>query len=272
VAKRAKRAERPNPREDRNTQGGGPRPPRRNFRGGGGVGVPGGESGFTSTFPTAPKKTRVEIIPRNLQQENMVAALNDENINIVFAVGPAGCGKTLLATMHAIKMLKTGQVERIVITRPNVAVDDKDIGYLPGDILKKMTPWMMPVLDVFAEYYTQDQIRYMLEENVIEMVPIAFIRGRTFKNAIVLVDEAQGTTQNSMMSILTRIGEGSKMIVTGDLAQSDRGQENGLRDFLTRFEDSEHIEVIQFKRGDVERHPVVKEVLDIYKDLPQAGY
>lgn len=269
MAKRAKRADRPNPREDRNTPGG--RTNRRSYGRGNGVGTPsGGDGGFTS-FPAVPKKTRVEIVPRNLQQENMITALNDEQTNIVFAIGPAGCGKTLLATLHAIKMLKAGQVQKIVITRPNVAVDDKDIGYLPGDILKKMTPWMMPVLDVFAEYYSQDDIRYMLEENIIEMVPIAFIRGRTFKHSIVLVDEAQGTTQNSMMSILTRIGEGSKMIVTGDLAQSDRGQENGLRDFLDRFEDSDHIEVIRFKRGDVERHPVVKEVLNIYKDLPQNG-
>jgi phosphate starvation-inducible PhoH-like protein len=159
-----------------------------------------------------------------------------------------------------------GLVEKIIITRPNVAVDDKDIGYLPGDILKKMTPWMMPVLDVFAEYYSQDQIKYMLEENIIEMVPIAFIRGRTFKNAIVLDDEAQGTTTNSMMSILTRIGEGSKMIVTGDLAQSDRGSDNGLADFLDRFENSKHIKVVKFTKGDVERHPVIREILEIYKD------
>lgn len=268
MAKRAKRADRPNPREDRNTSG--TQKTRRPYSRNNGVGAPAGGEGYMS-FPSAPKKTRVEIVPRNLQQENMIAALNDDNTNIVFAIGPAGCGKTLLATLHAIKALKTGQVQKIVITRPNVAVDDKDIGYLPGDILKKMTPWMMPVLDVFAEYYSQEQVKYMLEENVIEMVPIAFIRGRTFKNAIVLVDEAQGTTQNSMLSILTRIGEGSKMIVTGDLAQSDRGQENGLRDFLDRFESSEHIEVIRFKKGDVERHPVVKEVLDIYKDLPNTG-
>lgn len=260
MARRAKRAERPNPREDRNTQEGGRQ--RRSFNRQDRIGEPAG--GRDISLPVKPKKHRVEIVPRNLQQENMMASLNNEQTNIVFAVGPAGCGKTLLATLHAIKCFKAGMVEKIVITRPNVAVDDKDIGFLPGDILKKMTPWMMPILDVFAEYYTQDEIRYMLEENVIEMVPIAFIRGRTFKNAIVLVDEAQGTTQNSMMSILTRIGEGSKMIVTGDLAQSDRGADNGLADFLDRFENSQHIDVIKFKKGDVERHPVVREVLSIY--------
>lgn len=264
MAKRAKRATRPNPREERNYSETSTK--RSTFRS---ERQPSNVIEL-SNFAPRPKKTRIDIIPRNIHQEDMVASLEDDSKNIVFAVGPAGCGKTLLATLHAIKLLKAGAVERIVITRPNVAVDDRDIGFLPGDILKKMTPWMMPILDVFAEYYTQEQIKYMLEENVIEMVPIAFIRGRTFKNAFILVDEAQGTTQNSMLSILTRIGENSKMVVTGDLAQSDRGMNNGLADFLARFESSKHIDVIKFAKQDVERHPVVKELLDIYKDAPNA--
>lgn len=257
---RAKGANRANPRTDRNTIGATP-------------GARGGryQQDRTSNvielnFPQKPKKQRVDIVPRNLNQETLVASLENPNKYVTFAVGPAGTGKTLLATMHAIKCFKAGLVEKIVITRPNVAVDDKDIGYLPGDILKKMTPWMMPVLDVFGEYFTQPEIQAMLEENIIEMVPIAFIRGRTFKNAYILVDEAQGTTPNSLLSILTRIGEGSKMVVTGDLAQSDRGKDNGLADFLNRFESSNCIDVIKFERKDVERHPVVKELLGIYKD------
>ena len=260
---RAKGANRANPRADRN------------------IGAPSARGGryqqqdrtsnvIELNFPTKPKKQRVDIVPRNLSQENLVASLEDPSKYVTFAVGPAGTGKTLLATMHAIKCFKAGLVEKIVITRPNVAVDDRDIGYLPGDILKKMTPWMMPVLDVFAEYFTQPEIQAMLEENIIEMVPIAFIRGRTFKNAYILVDEAQGTTPNSLLSILTRIGEGSQMVVTGDLAQSDRGKDNGLADFLERFESSKHIDVIKFARQDVERHPVVKELLGIYKDFGGA--
>lgn len=253
---RAKGANRPNPRADRNI---GATPGARSGRGG-------RDNVIELNFPQKPKKQRIDIVPRNVHQEDFVASLENPNKHIIFAVGPAGCGKTLLATLHAIKCFKAGLVEKIVITRPNVAVDDKDIGYLPGDILKKMTPWMMPVLDVFAEYFTQAEIQIMLEENIIEMVPIAFIRGRTFKNAYVLVDEAQGTTSNSMLSILTRIGEGSKMVVTGDLAQSDRGKDNGLADFLNRFQGSNQIDVIKFGGQDVERHPVVKELLNIYKD------
>ena len=255
---RAKGANRPNPRSDRNI---------------GPVSARGGRNQGERTsnvielnFPQKPKKQRVDIIPRNLSQENLLASLENPEKYVTFAVGPAGTGKTLIATLHAIKCFKQGLVEKIVITRPNVAVDDRDIGYLPGDILKKMTPWMMPVLDVFAEFYTQIEIQTMLEENIIEMVPIAFIRGRTFKNAYILVDEAQGTTPNSLLSILTRIGEGSQMVVTGDLAQSDRGSDNGLADFLNRFEKSNHIDVIRFARQDVERHPVVKELLGIYGD------
>ena len=255
---RAKGANRANPRADRN------------------IGAPSARGGrynqdrtsnvIELNFPQKPKKQRVDIVPRNLTQETLVASLENPNKYVTFAVGPAGTGKTLLATLHAIKCFKAGLVEKIVITRPNVAVDDRDIGYLPGDIMKKMTPWMLPVLDVFAEYYTQLEITTMLEENIIEMVPIAFIRGRTFKNSYILVDEAQGTTPNSLLSILTRIGEGSKMVVTGDVAQSDRGKDNGLSDFLNRFESSEHIDVIEFARKDVERHPVVRELLGIYKD------
>lgn len=256
---RAKGANRPNPRADRNIGS-----------------IPGERSGRGSNnnvgelnFPQKPKKQRVDVVPRNKHQEDMVAALRNPDKHIIFAIGPAGSGKTLLATLQAIKCLKSGSVEKIVITRPNIAVDDKDIGFLPGDIIKKMTPWMMPVLDVFSEYFTQQEIQYMLEENVIEMVPIAYVRGRTFKNAYVLFDEAQNSTPSSMLSVLTRIGENSKMVITGDLAQGDRGQENGLKDFVDRFQNtSGGIEVIRFGASDVERHPVIRELLGIYKDMP----
>lgn len=254
---RAKGANRSNPRMDRNigvTPGRG-----RNDR---------SANVIELNFPQKAKKQRVEIVPRNLAQENLVASLENPNKFITFAVGPAGTGKTLLATLHAIKCFKAGLVEKIVITRPNVAVDDKDIGYLPGDILKKMTPWMMPVLDVFAEFYTSIEIQTMLEENIIEMVPIAYVRGRTFKNAYIIFDEAQNSTPTSLLSILTRIGDGSKMVVTGDLKQGDRGVQNGLADFIGRFSNqSKFIDVIKFENKDVERHRVIKDVLNIYKDL-----
>lgn len=210
------------------------------------------------------RKKHVEIIPRNMNQERFLTLLEDDSVNICFAVGPAGTGKTLISTLFSIDMLKQGSIDKIIITRPNVPVDNKDIGYLPGGIMEKMAPWTRPIFDIFEEFYSPKQLEHMMEEGIIEICPIAYIRGRTFKNAIVLVDEAQGTTSNSMLSILTRIGEGSKMIITGDTDQSDHGRNNGLYDFLCRYQESKHIKLICFQSDDVERHPVVKEVLRLY--------
>lgn len=262
MAKRAKRATRSNPREDRNFSR--EEKFQRNDRA-----YKTRDNVVSVNFASSPKKKSVDIIPRNLNQETLVASLENAKKHIVFAVGPAGCGKTLLATMAAVKALKEGVIERIVITRPNVAVDDNDIGYLPGDILKKMMPWMMPIIDVFSEYYTQKEITTMLEENTIEIVPVAYIRGRTFKNCYILFDEAQNSTPTSMLSVLTRIGENSKLIVTGDVRQGDRGLNNGLSDVIRRMasHDPVHIDLVEFDDRDVERHPVIKEVLKMYKDM-----
>ena len=209
-------------------------------------------------------KKKVELIPKNVAQERYIDALEDQNIDIVFACGYAGSGKTYLATLYAVQCLKDGTCDKIVITRPNIAVDDKDIGFLPGDILKKMAPWTRPVMDVLEEYFTVKEITAMIEENVIELVPLAHIRGRTFKNSIVILDEAQNTTSSSMLSALTRIGQGSKMIITGDTRQSDRGKSNGLQDFLDRFSSSKKIAVCHFDKKSVERHPVIGEILRLY--------
>lgn len=245
---RAKRADKPNPRVERNYS-------------------KGRQMDNIIKFNDSPKtKKRVEIIPRNVQQEQYLVTLEDPTKDIVIAVGPAGCGKSLIATMFAIRELRMGNIEKVVISRPNIAVDDKDIGFLPGDIFSKMSPWMMPILDVFFEYYSKMEVQNMLEEGVIEMVPLAFIRGRTFKNSFIILDEAQNTTKTSIMSALTRVGDNSRMVVTGDLEQSDRGKVNGLSDFLSRINNSitRRINVINFTQKDVERHPVVKEVLDLY--------
>lgn len=211
-----------------------------------------------------PTKQKVTLLPKNISQEAYIDALTDSNINVVFACGYAGSGKTYLATLYAIQSLKQGLCDKIVVTRPNIAVDDKDIGYLPGDILKKMSPWTKPVLDVFEEYYSTKEITYMIEENIIELVPMAYLRGRTFKNSIIIVDEAQNTTRTSMLSALTRIGDGSKMIVTGDTRQTDRGKDNGLTDFLNKFTSSKHIAVCHFDKNSIERHPIISEILQIY--------
>jgi phosphate starvation-inducible PhoH-like protein len=216
----------------------------------------------------APRK-KVSITPRTLAQEDLLAAIQDDSKPIVVVSGPAGTGKTLLSTTYAIRALQEGEVKKIIISRPNIAVDDRDIGFLPGDILEKMAPWTRPFEDIFCEYYSKLEYRRLLESGVIEIVPMAFIRGRTFKNAFVIIDEAQGTTPNSLLAILTRIGEGSKYIVTGDTNQSDFQHTNGLTDFLKRVKNrpSNYIETIEFTKADIQRHAAISDILDIYKDL-----
>jgi len=213
------------------------------------------------------KKQRVSLYPRNANQKAYIQKLQDDSTNIVFAIGPAGTGKTMLAVQHGIKLFQEGIVDKIVVTRPAVSVDE-DLGFLPGTLNEKMAPWTRPIFDVFAEYYQQKDIAKMLEEGVIEISPLAYMRGRTFKNAYIIADECQNTTVNQMKMLLTRLGEGSKMVVTGDLAQADRMNDNGLIDFcnLLAGKSLKHIDIIEFDHKDIERHNAVKEILAIYGD------
>ena len=167
-----------------------------------------------------------------------------------------------------IKLYQEGKVDKIIVTRPAVSVDE-DLGFLPGTLNEKMAPWTRPIFDVLGEYYQQKDIESMLYEGTIEISPLAYMRGRTFKNAYVIADEMQNATQNQMKMLLTRIGENSKMVVTGDLAQADRLRDNGLIDFVEKLKghNLSHIDVVQFDQRDIERHQAVKEVLEIYGDM-----
>ena len=214
------------------------------------------------------KKQRVVLLPRNKHQENYLIKLNDDTKNIVFAIGPAGTGKTLLAVQMGVRQYQEGKVEKIIVTRPAVSVDE-DLGFLPGDLNEKMAPWTRPIFDVLGEYYSQKDIETMLFDRIIEISPLAYMRGRTFKNAYIIADEMQNATQNQMKMLLTRLGEGSKMVVTGDLAQADRLKDNGLINFIERVEKHkklDYIDVVRFDNFDIERHDAVKEVLEIYGD------
>jgi len=218
-------------------------------------------------FNVAHKKQSVTILPRNRHQETYMLKLLDDKKDVVFGIGPAGTGKTLLAVQVAVKMFKEGAVDRIVVTRPAVSVDE-DLGFLPGTLEQKMAPWTRPIFDVLREYFNSKQIEGMIEEGIIEIAPLAYMRGRTFKNAFILADEMQNATPNQMKMLLTRLGEGSRMAVTGDLAQADRLKDNGLIDFVKLLEASEasHLDIVHFEQGDIERHKAVKEILQIYGD------
>jgi phosphate starvation-inducible PhoH-like protein len=217
------------------------------------------------------KYKKVEIIPRNLRQEDYLAHLEDPSKDMVFALGPAGTGKTLLATLWAVQQLKSKEIDRIIVTRPAVSVDEQH-GFLPGDLMSKMAPWTRPVFDVFREYWNARQIESLIQEGVIEVAPLAYMRGRTFTRSVVIADEMQNATPQQMKMLLTRIGDKSKFIITGDLEQHDRGYENnGLKDFTERMlqptqSSSKRIAVVTFDRIHVERHPAVSEVLEIYHE------
>ena len=217
------------------------------------------------------KKRKVEIIPRNLNQERYLELLLDNSISVIIATGPAGTGKTLLAMQAAIRALKNKEIDRIVVTRPAVGVENEKHGFLPGNLTQKMEPWTKPLFDVLHEYYTPRESASMLENEIIEICPLAFMRGRTFKNSLIIADEMQNATPNQMKMLLTRIGDGSRILVTGDIKQTDRKEgENGLLDFsklMADFADSEYVRCIEFTGNDIERHPAVEEVLRIYGDI-----
>lgn len=214
------------------------------------------------------RERHVKIIPRNLRQEDFVDLLNNDKKHILFAMGPAGTGKTLLAVLAAIRAFKEGTCEKIIVTRPAVSVDEQH-GFLPGTLVEKMAPWTRPIFDVFEEYWSPQQIESMIEDGVIEIAPLAYMRGRTFKNAWILADEMQNATPSQMKMLLTRIGENSRIVVTGDLAQHDRGYEdNGLKNFVELLKEKHNpmFGIVEFGQKDVERHPAVEAVLQIYGD------
>jgi phosphate starvation-inducible PhoH-like protein len=204
------------------------------------------------------------MIPRTATQRIFTNILNAGSVPVVIASGPAGTGKTVLACTVGAEQLALGKVKRLVITRPAVSVDEQH-GYLPGTLEQKMDPWTRPVFDSLRLYFKPKEIASLRADGALEVCPLAYMRGRTFDNAWILADEMQNSTPSQMRMVLTRIGQGSKLVVTGDPAQHDRGyDENGLVDFLTRLGESDSIKHVQFTESDIVRHPVIKEILDVY--------
>ena len=186
-------------------------------------------------------------------------------VPVVVGTGPAGTGKTILACHEASKALVTRQVDRLILTRPAVSVDEQH-GYLPGNLEEKMSPWTRPMFDALHRWYPPKKVRDMVDNQQIEICPLAYMRGRTFDRAWIIGDEMQNSTPSQMKMLLTRIGEGSKMAVLGDPNQHDRGfEENGLLDLVKRIVSSDSIGHIEFTEDDVVRSEVIKEILKMYK-------
>jgi len=209
--------------------------------------------------------------PKNESQEIYNNLLNQKTKKIVVATGPAGTGKTLFATEYGVKNFLLGTYEKLIFTRPSVSVDE-DLGYLPGTLEEKMAPWVRPIYDVLYNFISPKEVTYLMEEKIIEISPLGYMRGRTFKNCWIVADEMQNSTVSQMKMLLTRLGENSRLVITGDLEQYDRVNElNGLEDFLHKFRGkrSSSITSFEFHRSDIQREEVVKEVLDIYGgDIP----
>ena len=209
--------------------------------------------------------------PKTPNQVLYVKTIEDNDVDIVIGSGPAGTGKTMLACNIAIRDLKNGKYDKIVITRPVVPVEE-DIGYLPGNVNKKMDPWLIPIFDVFLDFYSQGTINTMMHSGVIEMAPLTYMRGRTFKRSFIIADEMQNSSPNQMKMLMTRIGESSKMVITGDSEQSDKKtSESGLADFMDRYEQYTFsnntysgIKIVRMTSVDILRSKVVSKVLDIY--------
>lgn len=211
-------------------------------------------------------------MPKSVNQQNYVEHLNDKNIDLIIAVGPAGTGKTLFACLKAISQLKSGEIRKLVVTRPVVTVEE-EIGFLPGNINKKMDPWTRPIFDLFLEFFSKTEIDNFIFNNVIEISPLAFMRGRTFKNSFIIADEMQNSSPNQMKMLTTRIGVNSKMVITGDLNQSDIPSKNGLKDLIERIDnyniknpdEMSSIKIVNLEKEDIERSDIVKNIINIYE-------
>lgn len=203
------------------------------------------------------------IGPRTEAQAAYVAAM-DAN-DVTFGVGPAGTGKTYLAVLKGVQSLLAGQVNRMILTRPAVEAGER-LGFLPGDLAEKVNPYLRPLYDALHDMLPFDRVRGMLETGVIEVAPLAFMRGRTLSQAFVILDEAQNTTPEQMKMFLTRIGDGSRVVVTGDATQTDlpRDRSSGLLHALRVLRGVAGVAVLEFTPQDVVRHPVVQRIIDAY--------
>ena len=191
--------------------------------------------------------------------------------DVTFCVGPAGCGKTYLATHYALKNLAQGKYKNMVITKPLVEVDGEKMGYLPGDIDEKTAPYMMSLYYNMEQIIGKERLEVLKRAGVVQVIPLAYMRGLTLTDSIVVLDEAQNATPSQIKTFLTRIGNGSKFIVNGDLMQSDIKISNGLEDSIKRFTGLRRVGFSQFDLEDVVRHPIVAELLERYKDEYELG-
>jgi phosphate starvation-inducible PhoH-like protein len=211
---------------------------------------------------TASGKT---IYPKTVNQKYYLNSL--EKNDVIFAVGPAGTGKTYLGVLYAVSKLKAGEIRKIVLVRPVVEAGEK-LGYLPGDLKEKIDPYLVPLYDSLNEALGKENVDRMIEKGIVEIAPLAYMRGRTIDGAIIILDEAQNSSQIQMKMFLTRLGYGSKMIITGDITQIDlpNRSSSGLIQALNILDNIKNIQICHFTRNDVMRHPLVQKIIERYEN------
>ncbi len=221
--------------------------------------------------PLVLKFPKKKIIPKTLNQKRYLEAIFQKEV--VFGIGPAGTGKTYLAMAAAISSLLKGEIEKIILTRPAVEAGEA-LGFLPGDLEEKITPYLRPLYDAIHDMLGKENAEKLMEKGVIEIAPLAYMRGRTLSKAYVILDEAQNTSPEQMMMFLTRLGDNSRMIVTGDITQIDlpRKQESGLRQITQILMHIPEIELFYFESFDVVRHPLVQKIIEAYEHYRSEGH
>jgi phosphate starvation-inducible PhoH-like protein len=213
--------------------------------------------------PLVIKLKRQSVVPKTLNQKRYLQAIDAHPIT--FGIGPAGTGKTYLAMAMALRELLEARVERIILTRPAVEAGEA-LGFLPGELQEKILPYLTPLYDAMNDMIGKEQTMQLVERGIVEIAPLAYMRGRTLANAFVVLDEAQNTTHEQMMMFLTRLGDGSRMVVTGDITQTDlpRNKQSGLKEATRVLRDIERIRLFYFDGQDVVRHPLVQDIINAY--------
>lgn len=221
---------------------------------------------FSSRKMLVKKANGTPIYPETFTQDHYVRAIEKEEL--IFGVGPAGTGKTYLAVAMAVKYLKQNKIKKLILTRPAVEAGEY-LGYLPGDLKEKIDPYLRPLYDALYDFLGYEATNKLLESGVIEIAPLAYMRGKTLENAFIILDEAQNTTNMQMKMFLTRLGFNSKMVITGDPSQVDlpRGQKSGLIQALEILNKIPNVRIVNFERLDVVRNPLVQKILEKYDEL-----
>ena len=206
----------------------------------------------------------LNVTAKTYNQEQYISNIKNHEVN--FAIGPSGTGKTFLAAAYAINELMNNNVKRLILVRPAVEAGEK-LGFLPGDLNQKVDPYLKPLLDSLAYLISAEKINYYIEKNIIEIAPLAYMRGRTLKDSFIILDEAQNTTKEQMKMFLTRIGFGSKTIVTGDISQIDlpKHELSGLKHVINILSDVDEISFTYLKPQDIIRHPIVEKIVSAYE-------